>query len=148
MVCQEGDAVLLSTRNASQRTVQNTKFLPKYVGPFTVLRRVGDVAYRLQVPKGLRWHNVFHVSLLKPYRAPSRPDAPRATSSLLPPVIDGEVYYEVEKIVGHKIKSHQIKTGKSKDDPKRKGKPTYLYLVKWVGYPDSDNSWEPVSNFS
>nr|GEZ87721.1 putative reverse transcriptase domain-containing protein [Tanacetum cinerariifolium] len=39
---------------------------PRYVGPFKVLERVGDVAYKLDLPKELsRVHNIFYVSNLK-----------------------------------------------------------------------------------
>nr|GFC15081.1 putative reverse transcriptase domain-containing protein [Tanacetum cinerariifolium] len=38
----------------------------RYVGPFNVLERVGDVAYKLDLPEELsRVHNTFHVSNLK-----------------------------------------------------------------------------------
>nr|GFB93945.1 putative reverse transcriptase domain-containing protein [Tanacetum cinerariifolium] len=42
------------------------KLNPRYVGPLKVLERIGDVAYKLDIPKELsRVHNTFHVSNLK-----------------------------------------------------------------------------------
>nr|GFB77320.1 putative reverse transcriptase domain-containing protein [Tanacetum cinerariifolium] len=39
---------------------------PGYVGPFKVLAKVGDVSYKLELPKELTMvHNTFHVSNLK-----------------------------------------------------------------------------------
>ncbi|XP_074311806.1 uncharacterized protein LOC141647492 [Silene latifolia] len=44
------------------------KLSQKYVGPYEILDRVGEVAYRLALPPALaRVHNVFHVSQLSKY---------------------------------------------------------------------------------
>ncbi|GKE10113.1 putative reverse transcriptase domain-containing protein [Tanacetum coccineum] len=42
------------------------KLNPRYVGPFKVLKKVGTIAYKLELPQELsRVHNTFHVSNLK-----------------------------------------------------------------------------------
>ena len=40
--------------------------IPRYVGPYEILQRVGKVAYVLRLPSELDLvHQVFHVSMLK-----------------------------------------------------------------------------------
>ncbi|KAD3640163.1 hypothetical protein E3N88_29386 [Mikania micrantha] len=44
------------------------KLSPRYIGPFEILERIGEVSYRLALPSQLSHvHNVFHVSLLRGY---------------------------------------------------------------------------------
>ncbi|XP_073018392.1 uncharacterized protein [Primulina eburnea] len=46
------------------------KLSPRYIGPFEILNKIGERAYRLALPPDLdRVHNIFHVSMLRKYIA-------------------------------------------------------------------------------
>ncbi|KAJ9509747.1 hypothetical protein QJQ45_011393 [Haematococcus lacustris] len=128
-VFQVGDRVLLSTMNLRNMVGKARKLLPRYVGPFRIEAHVGEDAVKLTLPPAMsRIHPVFHVSLLRPYEG---------NFGRLPPTelgwLDDSPQYEVERIVNHR----HVRAGKAKE-----------YLVKWKGYEDSDNTWEPASNLA
>jgi hypothetical protein len=122
-----GDQVWLEATHLKIRH-QKTKHKPKQYGPFRIIKEISLVVYQLKLPVAWGIHDVFHTSLLSPYRkmtthGPNFSQPP-------PELIDGKEEYQVEHIMGHR------KTGQTKK---------LQYLVKWLGYPDSDNMWEPAS---
>ena len=65
-----GDKVLLrvSAIRGVMRFGKRGKLSPKYIGPFEIIARIGEVAYKLELPNELeKVHNVFHVSQLRKY---------------------------------------------------------------------------------
>jgi len=124
-----GDLVLLSTRDIGLYCAGTPKLLPRYIGPFKVLERVGELAYRLEIPETLKIHDVFHVSRLKTFYDDGRVQPPP-----LPLEIDGELNYEVEKVYSHR----DVKVGKTF---RRE------YLVRWKGCGVEHDEYLPLANF-
>jgi hypothetical protein len=66
-----GDKVMLKlptkVLRKFRRGVIHKWLIPKYDGPFEIVKRVGKVAYQLKLPERLKVHPTFHMSLLKPH---------------------------------------------------------------------------------
>ena len=61
--------MLLSIRLKGHSPANARKLTPKFVGPLKVVKQITPVAYELELPKSMKIHDVFHVSLLRPLSA-------------------------------------------------------------------------------
>ena len=66
---EEGEKVFLKipSSSTSLSVGQCIKVSPRYYGPWLILKRIGKVAYKLELPQGCRVHLMFHVSCLKKF---------------------------------------------------------------------------------
>ena len=125
---QKGDKVWLESKNLKLR-YESRKLAPKREGPFKIQEVLGPLTYRLELPKQWKIHPIFHATLLTPYK---ENDTYGENFNQPPPdLIDGQEEYEVEAIHSHKRVGRGL-----------------AYLIKWKGYPSSENSWEPERNIS
>jgi hypothetical protein len=63
-----GSSVLLkvSPIRGVRRFGKKGKLSPRFIGPFKIIQKVGEVAYKLELPENMKGvHNVFHVSMLR-----------------------------------------------------------------------------------
>ena len=129
---QVGDQVLLKLTPQIRKKVsiktRHRSLIPKYDGPFEVLKRVGQVAYRLKLPDRLKLHLTFHVSFLKSYHGDL--DTARVQRQRAPPLVIKEFDQQVEQILDHRTMGTSWKNRRTN------------YLVKWKGKKISEASWE------
>jgi hypothetical protein len=71
-----GDKVLVRLVPEQLRFLrkQDRRLVRKYEGPLKILAKVGNASYKIELPKWMKVHPVFHVSNLKTYHEdPSDP---------------------------------------------------------------------------
>jgi len=96
----------------------------------SVEKVISPVSYKLKLPKPLKIHPVFHVSLLQPWHSdhvfPSHVDT---TVFHPPPVVSDDEQYLVETLLDKRVcRGHT------------------QYLVRWKGYGPEDDLWRPASD--
>ncbi|KAF8692124.1 hypothetical protein RHS03_08643, partial [Rhizoctonia solani] len=120
-----GEEVWLDAKNVKLKTL-SPKLTKQRLGPFKVIEKISNQAYRLELPPTMRIHNVFYVGLLSKVKR----DKKHSFENRPPPVtVDGEEEYEVEGIT---------------DAKEWNGK--WFFQVKWKGYGSEENTWEPQEN--
>ena len=122
---KEGDRVYLRRRAIGEksfniRTIrQSSKYDYRKLGLFRVEKCLKYDNYKLKLPKRMRIHPVFHVSLLSKAQAPATRENIEASNN----------EYEVESILDKRTMNGQTE-----------------FLVKWLGYDKGQATWEPTRN--
>ena len=128
MFFKEGDSVLLRLHegyNIPANALITKKLGQQYAGPFKVLRKVGRLAYELNIPVHWRVHPVFSIAMLEPSPAPGSDPYERPVPAHPDSIhVEGDTAthksWEVERIVD------------------RRGD---RYLLRWKGYGPEHDQW-------
>ncbi len=128
-----GDKAFLRTKNylsGEKKFRPKKKLAAKWAGPFDIIQKISETAYRLKLPPQWKIHDVFHVANLWPAQITDEFKM-REKTQPPPDLIDGIEEYEVEAIL-------KKRTNKNRGN-------RVEYLVQWRGHPD-DVSWESEEN--
>ena len=116
--------VALSTKNLRLK-IPSRKLAPRFIGPFRIIDKVGQQAYRLTLPQEYdRIHNVFHISLLEPWHERPR----NSTKPASFPLADDDQEWEIEEVKDEEVFDDETH-----------------FLVKWKDWPSEYNQWIPKS---
>ena len=107
------------------------KLSKRFFGPFRISQRVASVAYQLDLLSSARIHNVFHVSLLKPYLGPLLPQIVR----LLKTLTESLSLLEPSSILDRRVLV-------------RDGVPVSQVLPEWKHFGIDDATWEDADTFA
>jgi hypothetical protein len=125
---QVGETVFLKLQPYAQSSVVNRPFpklAMKFYGPFTILEKIGQSAYKLQLSEASLVHPVFHVSQLKTHV----PDHTPVFTTLPDPLPLATNELQPEEILDRRLV--------------KKGNAALLQvLVRWTNLPATSATWE------
>ena len=132
VVFKENDYVFLKVpeRSESLKTGPSPKLSPRFCGPFKILKRVGSLAYKLELPDNSQVHPVFHVSRLRKHL--QRDDNVLNQDALVEFIEPPTLPHEPESIMD----AHELRT---------RHHVRQQVLVKWKDRPVEGATWENVS---
>jgi hypothetical protein len=123
-----GDLVYLRLQPYQQACIKRSraeKIQPHFFGPYRINKRIGAIAYELELPQDSQIHNVFHVSYLK--KAIGQHIIPIET---LPPMDEeGQLVLILEEIL--EVREKRLRKRSIKE-----------YLIRWKDLPIEDATWE------
>ncbi|MBW0509187.1 hypothetical protein O181_048902 [Austropuccinia psidii MF-1] len=100
------DMVWLSSKNIKS-TRPTKKLLERWLGPFSILKKVSTHAHHLKLP--FKWksiHPVFNISLLEPVKKSTIPNGHKEPPP--PIIIEEEEKWEVSQILDSKLKRGKL----------------------------------------
>jgi len=121
-----GDQVWLSTKNLNINW-PSRKLTERQIGPYTIIHVVSPNMVVLKLPPSFKIDALINVSQLCPYKPPTIPGQQIMLQS--PVEIEGEEEYVVEEILDSHLRHYKLE-----------------FLVKWEGYTNENNLWEPEDN--